>query len=64
MPATPLSAAIGPAAHSSIVPTLGAGAPSVVAGAEYFPVQPTSNPRPAHERNDTVMQGPRQSRRP
>ena len=55
-PATPLSAAIGPAAHSSIQPT-----PSTSQPGEYFPPQPVS--RPAHERNDTVMQPSRPSRR-
>jgi hypothetical protein len=60
LPATPLSAALGPAAHA----VSGSTAGSMISLPGYFQdPQATSSSRAVHERNDTVMQAPGRQRR-
>ena len=60
IPATPLSAALGPAAHATVAST-----PNSSSHRDYFPDIPFQHPgaRTSHERSDTVMNGPKGSLR-
>lgn len=59
VPATPLSAALGPAVQAMVAST-----PTTLhAPPEYFHGPPTLGPRTMHERVDTVMQPPIYGRR-